>query len=103
MANATDSSFYNLFTVNLSQYLEHTKGYIEHQDFSFEVIFEGPGRNVTYEHLSRPDGITLSHTEQGQVYSYKITSVNSNGETTARTVATTNGPSDLTSDPITIE
>lgn len=90
-----------MFQANLSQYLSYAKGYIEHQDEIYDVIFEdlnGRDReNVKLRKLNTPTGVDVTNSASGSTtYSYKITAVNSEGETLpSRAAITIEGASDL--------
>lgn len=86
LSRVNSGLFYSLYQAEGLRYFKFQEGWYEliAQEFSFIKEDSGnEGRvNLKKETLSPPSGFSATHANGGSIYSYKITSVNSQGEST---------------------
>lgn len=87
-----ETQFFNLYQENISQFLSLTKGWKESEGGEFDIVFKdklGNGlENTQKEYLKAPQNLSATYPTTNtdsdkKAFSYKITSLNSEGETLA--------------------
>jgi len=81
--NGMEGLPYDLAQVTLAGYLDYSPGYIEDQYQEYEIVFNGSDKNVEIERYQTPviiSGYNIPSSDR-TIYNYKITALDSNGET----------------------
>jgi hypothetical protein len=95
---------FELFQADLTTYLQHTTGYLEHAYQSYNIVFTGNNINIDTTFLDIPTTLSGSPSAtvlNGESYAYKISAITDFGETpVSNSIVVISGGTDLSANNI---